>query len=284
MTEAHFFDIDTLIKLEKQDAWVVDKQNPSKPLLKISKSDLRLMESGIWKSHGNKIEFSGRTFWLPTNIYNQIKIKCKVEGANLANLAISLQEFLNKDFINNLDFNLRLENIIHVKNKVEDIYIICSKQTERLYGDLIVKLEEKLREEGILIKKFYNITDKPMDWESDSVKYKKSRLLLQHLIGYKTDGDKFIDTELKKYTKINFYDVEWDTLSICKEINVLLNFLVDNTKSGLKDIIKEDVKEFNPQLTVNRVSDNAINRIESQSAILEIGKIVKKFENFNPKI
>jgi hypothetical protein len=123
-----------------------------------------------------------------------------------------------------------------------------------------------------------------MDWESDSVKYKKSRLLLQHLIGYKTDGDKFIDTELKKYTKINFYDVEWDTLSICKEINVLLNFLVDNTKSGLKDIIKEDVKEFNPQLTVNRVSDNSINRIESQSAILEIGKIVKKFENFNPKI
>ena len=283
MSEAHFYDISTLIQIEPSEAWVVDKTNPNVPIMKISKSDMRLMQSGIWKSQGNKIEFNGKTFWIPTEIYNQIKIKTKVAGANFANLAISLQEFLNPELISNNDYKLRMENIMDLKNKVEDIYIICSKLTKKLWEPFIEKLIEKLEEEGIKIKNYYYISDHPIHWESDETKYKKIRLLIQHLTGYKTDGQKFTDEKLDRYSKISFFDTELDTLTLETKINPFLNFLIQNSPDGFKSIIKEDLKDFKPKLTINRINDNLYNRLDSVNVILEAGNIIKAFENFKYK-
>jgi hypothetical protein len=283
MSVAHFYDISTLIYVESGNAWVVDKKNPNIPIMKISKSDLRLMQSGIWKSQGNKIEFNGKIFWIPTDIYNQIKIKTKIVGANFANLAISLQEFLNPEIISNNDFRLRTENIMDLKNKVEDIYLICSKLTKKLWEPFIEKLMEKLEEEGIKIKNYYYISDHPIHWENDDTQYKKLRLLIQHLVGYKTDGQKFSDEKIDRYSRVNYFDTELDTLTLESKINPLLNFLIQNSPEGFKSIIKEDLKDFKPKLTINRISDNDYNRLDSVNVILETGNIIKAFENFRYK-
>lgn len=283
MAEAHFYDISTLIQVEPSEAWVVDKKSPNVPIMKISKSDMRLMQSGIWKSQGNKIEFNGKVFWLPTDLYNQIKIKTKVAKANFANLAISLQEFLNPNLISQNDFNIRMENILELKNKVEDIYIICSKLTKKLWTPFIEKLMEKLKEEGIKIKNYYYISDHPIHWENDQTQHKKIRLLIQHLTGYKTDGQKFTDEKLDRYSKISFFDTELDTLTLETKINPLLNFLIQNSSEGFRSIIKEDLKDFKPKLTINRISDNIYNRLDSVNVILEAGNIIKAFENFKYK-
>ena len=116
--KAHFFDIDTLIKFNNK-AWIVDKNKPSKPIMKISKSDLSLISSGIYRKQGNKIEFNGKIFWLPTDMYNEIKVKAKFHKSNLSDLAISLQEFYNKDIIDNINFDLNLDLILKLKNKLE---------------------------------------------------------------------------------------------------------------------------------------------------------------------
>lgn len=283
MAEAHFYDISTLIRVEPSEAWIVDKKNPNIPIMKISKSDMRLMQSGIWKSQGNKIEFNGRVFWLPTDLYNKMKIKTKLAKANFANLAISLQEFLNPDLISQNDYTIRMENIIELKNKVEDIYLICSKLTKKLWDPFIEKLMTKLEEEGIKIKNYYFISDHPIHWEDDDTQYKKLRLLIQHLVGYKTDGHKFTDEKIDRYSKINFFDTELDTLTLESKINPLLNFLIQNSPEGFKSIIKEDLKDFKPKLTINRISDNDYNRLDSVNVILEAGNIIKAFENFKYK-
>jgi hypothetical protein len=280
MSEAHFFDINSLIKIDSQEAWIVDRAKPNIPILKIPKSDLRLMEMGIWKKNGNKMEFNGKTFWLPTNLFNKIKVKAKVNDINFANLAISLQEFLNPELIEKKEFDLRLDNIINLKNKVEDIYIICSRQTKKNWQPIIQNLKEALREEGIIIKNYYYISDSIVDLEKDDTKFKKMRLLIQHLVGYKTDGEKFTDEEITRYNKINYFDVELDTLKIATEINRLLAFLLSNTDAGLKSVLKEDITDFKPELCVNRVNDNEYNRIDSDKVFLETGKIIKMFENF----
>jgi hypothetical protein len=283
MSEAHFYDINTLIEIEPSEAWVVDKSNPNVPIMKISKSDMRLMQSGIWKSQGNKIEFNGLTYWIPENIYNEIKIKCKVAGANFGNLAISLQEFLNPELISNNNYRLRMENIMELKNKVEDIYIICSKLTKKLWQPFIDNLIEKLSEEGIKIKNYYYISDHPTRWESDDAKFKKIRLLIQHLTGYKTDGQKFTNEEIERYSKINFFDTELDTLTIESKINPLLNFLIQNTADGFKSVIKENLKDFKPRLSINSINDILYYRLDSVNVILESGNIIKSFENFKYK-
>ena len=40
---AHFFDIDTFVKLE-QKVWIIDKSKPNSPVLKLSKSDYNVLK------------------------------------------------------------------------------------------------------------------------------------------------------------------------------------------------------------------------------------------------
>jgi hypothetical protein len=276
---AHFFDIDCLIRVENK-AWVIDKKNPKVPLLKLSKSDLHLIENGIYKNQNNKIEFNGKTFWLPTNLYNKIKVKAKVNKTDLNSLAISLQEFYNAPVIDELEFEFNLDTILTLKNTQPNIYVICSKQTKKNYSTIVEKLKEELIQHGLKIKTFYYISDSFYNIDNDEVKFKKIRLLLQHLIGYKTAGNSFSNEGITPYHKIYFYDDQMDTIELSKQINPLLNYLYENTRKGLKDVVKENIQEFEPCLIINRVNDNLYNRLETTKVILELSKFVKTFETF----
>ena len=282
MVKARFFDIDVLIRLDNQP-WIVDKTNPNVPIMKISKSDFNLIQNGIYRKQNNKMEFNGRTFWLPTELFNTLKIKSKTYKTELGNLAISLQEFLNKDIIDEMDFELKLDVISELKNTTDDIYIICSKQTKRNYQSLIDKLQEKLKEDGISIKNFYFISENFYNQNKDDVNFKKLRLLLQHLVGYKTDGDKFIDEEITRYDQIFYYDNNYDTLKASDDINSLLQVVLSNTDKGLSEVIKEDVREYKPVLFVNKINDNVFNKKETKKVILSLSTLIKTFEAFKYK-
>jgi hypothetical protein len=279
MVKSHFFDIDTLIRINNQP-WIVDKNIPNIPIMKISKSDFKLIQSGIYRKQGNKMEFNGRTFWLPSDLINKLKIKAKNYKTEFSNLAISLQEFLNKDIIDEMEFELNLDIINQLKNKNDDIYIICSKQTKRNYQSIIDKLESKLKEEGLLIKNFYFISDNITNIDNDELNFKKMRLILQHLVGYKTDGNKFKDEEITRYDQISFYDNNYDTLKFSDDINGFLEAILSNTDKGLKEVIKEDIFDFKPILLVNKINDNQYNKTETKKVILSMSTLVKTFESF----
>lgn len=279
---SHIFNIDTLINLN-QEIWIVDKNTPNFPLLKISQSDFKLIKSGIYKSQGNKIEFNGNVYWIPIDLMNKLKVKLKINYSNLENIGISMQEFLNKNIINDIKPNFSLDVISQLKNTNDDIYVFCSKQTKANYESVINKLEERLKEEGLIIKKFYYISETFYNQNDDDIKYKKIRLLLQHLIGYKNDSNKFIDEEVQSYNKIEFYDNQFDTLKIADEINTVLKMLLKNTDDGLKSVIKEDLFDNKPILTVNQISENLVNRKLSKKVNIEYLVFIKTFENFNLK-
>jgi hypothetical protein len=121
-----------------------------------------------------------------------------------------------------------------------------------------------------------------MNQDDDDIKYKKMKLLIQHLVGYKTDGNKFKDEEITRYDQIHFYDNYSETLKIQKEVNNLLEFILSRTDDGLRSVIKEDVIEYRPILWVHKENENKMNKRVSEKVILNISKIVKTFENFNP--
>lgn len=279
MVNGVFFDLDVLIDMNQQ-CWIVEKTRPNIPIMKISKSDFNLIKSGIYSKQGNKIDFNGITFYLPTDLLNKLKIKSKVNKIELSNLAISMQEFLNKDVIDNLEFNLNLDVISEFKSSEDDIYIICSRQSKRNYQTLIDKLKDKLKDNGINIKNFYFISETFYNQNSDEIKFKKMRLLIQHLLGYKTDNNKFIDQEITKYKRVIFYDNNYDTLSYANDINVLLEVILSKTDDGLRDVIKEDIQELKPQLVINKINDNLVNKIETKKVILNLSKLVMTFESY----
>lgn len=280
--KSHFFDVDTILVSDNK-VWIVDKTNPNNPIMKISKSEFNLIKSGIYKSQNNKIDFSGKSYWLPSDMLDIIKIKCKNNKSNVANLGFSMQEFMNKEIIDNIDYSINIENILHLKNTDDDIYFICSRNNKKNYELMISKIEDKLKENGLKIKKYYFISETFYNRNGDQISHKKVRLLLQHLVGLKTEGDKFTDEELEKYTELYFYDDEEYAIKLAIDSNKLLTFLLSNTDPNLKDRIKSELKEEERLLFVNYVTSNRVNRFITTKVKIEFSNLIKAFESFKWK-
>jgi hypothetical protein len=278
--KAHFFDIETILVMNSK-VWIVDKLNPKVPIIKISKSDFNLIKSGIYKSQNNSIYFGGTTYWVPEKLMNVLKIKCKNLKTDITNLMFSMQEYMNPDIIETLDYEINIENLQHLKNKTDDIYLICSKNTKNNYEKIIKKIEEKLEKIGLIVKKYYFISDTFYNRDLDGVAHKKVRLILQHLIGMKTEGDRFIEEEIEKYDEIEFYEDDENTIRLAIDCNNLLEILIGNSESVIKSKIK-DLLKSETTLYVNYVSPNKVNRFSKTKVSIEY-QLIKTFERFRYK-
>ena len=278
--KCNVFDIDTILILDSK-VWIVDKTKPNIPILKISEYEFNLIKDGIYKSQNNSISFNGKLYWLPTKLFNNIKVHAKNYKTDLNNLGISMQEFLNKDIIDNTNYELKIDLLNKLlKNKVDDNYIICSKLTKTNYINIIEKIEKKLNEEGILIKKFIFINDTFYDKDMDFVYYKKIESLLKLMTGYEIQDKKFVDKQDKQYKVVNFYDIDLGTLHTFNDINRYFKNILNNTDTGLKEVIKEDVDLIKPLLEINQLTTNKYNQIISKSVYLEYSNLFKTFESF----
>lgn len=278
--KAHFFDLDTLITANNK-IWLVDKKSPDKSIIKIDKSEFNLIKKGIYKNLGHKLEISGEIYYLPEDLLNKIKIRTKVTKTDISNLAFSMQEFLNKELMESLEYEIHLDNIMHLKNKTDDIYVICSKNTKNNYEKFIEKLESKLLDEGLKIKKFYHISETFYNRDEEEISHKKVRLLLQHLVGLKTEVDKFADIELEEYDTIEYYDDERATIDTAKNCMKIMEFLTSNTETGLKERIKDKTKKVEKVISINLVTPNKWNRFINDKVIIRFPNLIKTFESFN---
>ncbi len=278
---AHFFDLDTILVTDAK-VWIVDKTIPSVPIMKISISDFNLIKNGVYSKQGNSLDFAGHVYWLPSELFEKLKIKAKNHRTDLSNLAFSMQEFLNKELIENLDYKINLDNILHLKNSDDHIYIICSKNAKHNYELMISKIEDKLKENGLFVTKFYFISETFYNRNNDDISYKKVRLLLQHIIGLKTDDDKFSDTKITEYDNVYFYDDEDSAIKLAKNINDLLTSLLSNTESVIKDMIKDRLKD-EPVLYVNMVTNNRMNKFVTTKVMVQFSNLLKTFEGFKMK-
>lgn len=277
--KAYFVDLNCLIELDNK-AWIIDKSKPNIPIMKISKEDFNLFKSGIYKPQGNKVIFNGQNFWLPDTVYSKLKVKLKNSDSGLANLAISLQEFMNRDLIENIDFSLNEWMISQLKNKIDDIYVICSKQTKYNLSSIIEKLEKKLLEEGIKIKKFYYISETFYNQNDDEVLFKKARLFIQHLVGYQTNDKTFTDVELLRYDQIILFDSSKIVLTLKSDLNQILKSILSKTSDSMSRIVKENIDDYKPKLVVNWLSDNHMNKLVTEKIDLDYSNLIRSFESF----
>ena len=276
---AHFFDIDVLIKINSKP-WIVDKNNPNIPILKLNISDFNLLKNGVYKSQNNKIEFNGVTYWLPNKLNDKLKVIAKNKKIGMNDFAISMQEFLNKEIVDLTECTFCLDVIDNLKNKLDDVYLICSSNTELSHKDILNKLIYELKEKGISVKKIYYINETIYNYKNDNVILKKSTTCLQHLIGYKIVKDIFVDSEIEKCDTLYFYDNNFDTLKMCDEINLYFKIILNKTEIGLKEVIKDDFND-NKTFVANKITDNNFNKLISNECKLSLKHVITKFENFN---
>lgn len=276
---AHFIELDIILKTESKP-WIVDKQNPNIPIMKMDISEFNLFKSGVYKSQGNKISFNGKVFWLSNEFMNKLKVKSKKYKVDISNLGVSMQEFLNPEVIENIKFDIDISVFRPIINTNDDIYIICSKNTKSNFEKQISKLEEKLEEIGLKIKKYYYISETFYNKDDDEISYLKSKLILQHLLGLKTDGDKLSNEEVESYNQITFYDDNVKSIQMCRDINNILENLLLKTEKEIKLLVKDKIKNDDNLLLIKEFTHNKANRFKEYNVQLEYSNIIKSFENF----
>ena len=279
---AHFFDLDILLTTKSQP-WIISKDNPSVPIMKIPPSDFNLFRSGIFKKQNNRIDFNGKTFWLSTDFWEKLKVKAKSNKLDISRLAISLQEYLNKDLIDNIPFELSLDVFRTIVNTNDDIYIICSKNTKRNYETQVQKFEEKLKEKGLQIKNYYYISETFINRNDDEIAFKKARLVLQHMVGFKTNDDRFTGDPIPKYHEIYYYDSDPKTIQLMKDINDVLHSLTEKADDSVKEMIKDVIKKDTCRLFTNFWTGNQVNKFLTSQVDLKWSNITKTFEGFKKK-
>ena len=276
---AHIFDISTLIQIRGK-VWIVSKKNPNTPILKIDQSDFNLIKKGVWKKTGTPLRISDTDYYIKNDLFESIKIKCKKMNLNITDLSFSMQEFMNPDIIKDLDIKIIKEHLVYLKNSPDDIYIICSKNTKLNIQPTIKKLEEYLMELGLSVKNYYFISETFYNRNEDKIAHKKIKVLLQHLIGLKTNNDQFTDEEVTQYDEVFFYEDDISTIKLTKISNDILKFLFDNSTDEIKEKINECLNK-DLILNLNEVTYNKVNPFKADKIKLTINKVFKTFESFN---
>lgn len=276
---AHFFDIDTLINLDGK-VWIVSKDNPNFPIIKIEKWEFNLIKSGLYKSQDSTLKMNGLNYWLPNRLLNDLKIKCKIKNINISNLAFSMQEFLNPDISSNIDWKILEHNFKHLKNKTDNIYIICSKMDRKSYFKIIEKLKSKLEKLGLKIKNFYYISETFYNSDSDPISYEKVKLMVQHFLGLKTHKGKFINENIESYEQIYYYDVELKSIELAKNINSVLLKLMGRSDMYIKNIIKNILRKDPKFLYIRYITNNMENLFQEDIVQVGFGNINNKFEGY----
>ena len=279
---AHFIDLNLILKMDSKP-WIVSKDSPNIPILKIDTYQFNLFKSGIYKSHNNRIKFNGETFYLPNEFMNKLKIKSKRYNSDISNLAISMQEFLNPDIIENINYKLELDVFKPIINTNDDIYIICSKNKKKYYTKQLEKIEEELNKIGLKIKRYYFLSESFYNKDKDEIAYTKVKLLLQHLVGLKSDKGKLTNEEITNYEKVYFYDDDLNSITLAKDINKVLEKLLLESDQEVKLIVKDKIRNKENLLTCRYYTHNNSRKFEETLIPLEFSNVIRTFENFNTK-
>jgi hypothetical protein len=280
--KAHFFDLDTLINIDSK-AWVITKSNPSKAILKITKSDFNIIKSGLYRSHDNQVDFNGNIFWLPNEMMAKLMVIIKNDKLKLSELAISLREFMDVDYIDQAEVSFDFSVISKLKNTLDDIYIICPVQLKKTHTSIIEQLTLKLTEFGIAIKMFYHISETFYDQTSDVIEYKKMKLFVQHLLGYKTSNNKMIDEEIERYECITYYGSDKTTLSYADKVNQVTRNCVIKSDDVMQSVIKEDIIDFKPHFIVKYVTDNEYNKIITKEVSISMNSYIQSSDEYKKR-
>ncbi len=254
--ECYIIDINTILSFEDRMVWIIDRMNPSIPIIRISESEYNLIKSEIYKSKNNKIYFNGVEYFISEDLINKIKVKSKVREFNLTNLSFSMREYLDPQIIENLKPIIDLSPIKEMKNKSGDIYLIISNYMKSKYQKQIDKLIEKMSEQGYKIKGFYWLDQTFNSFEKDNNLYKKELIILSHIIGKKIKDGKISDEDYPQYNIINYYDSSSDMVFIdFNNINLMLKKLLIDVKDKKSLVFNKVILNF------NKVTSNLMNRL-----------------------
>jgi hypothetical protein len=286
--EILFFDLDNTLWFVKSDVWVIDKNEPSEPILRISPIEFVLIKNGIYNKNGYLVEYNGESYYISNDLVDRIQRKKKIR---LKDIGISYAEYFDEDILNKKDVQLLLNNIKHIIGKDVEIGVLTARSDRKKHATLLNKLRVKLKEYGLEIDKIYFVSETiKSGGYFDRVLYNKNKVLLEHLVGLTIEDDKFIPIKKDAYNKVYFYDDIKSNIISANNLQEYFDNLILNSDEECVEYIKNRLENNDLILVNNLVTNNELNPFETTTIKLSPpikypikvsdNKLTVKFENF----
>lgn len=276
----HFFDLDNTLWTINSNAWVIIKDNPSKPIIILNKIELDDISNGVFKKEDNLIEYNGNQYWISDLMVDRIKKRFK--NIELKDLGISFIEFTNPDYYDKI--HIFLENIRHlIGNKNVEIGIISARYSVENDKNILVALKDELNKFGLSISKFYYISDSFKKRNNDKINIDKMKVIMEHVTGFHIKGDHFLPLKQDFYNEIHFYDDEIQNINTVNNIQIYLEEYIKNSEDEIFHKVISKIDKFNPVVYTHLISNNNLNRFKTTKIDIKkpIKFSIKVDENFS---
>ena len=279
--EIHFFDLDGTLWNIESDVWVIDKEKPYKPIIKIPMSDFYLIKNGIYKKDNIPLDYNGYRFFISRDMYNKIYAKTGFE--NIKRLGISFNNMIDKQLLKKSKKEYLLDNVSHLRSKNVKIGILTARSNRKNHSDIINDLRLQLKNMSLSLDKIYFVGDKFKPHHDDILSIKKVHILLEHLIGFKTKENRFIPIRQDWFNIVHFYDDDKINIDYANDAQQILNDLLSNTDDELFSIIIDRIVSNKLLLYTHLVTSNDVNRFNTKIIqIKEPDKYPIKLEKIKP--
>lgn len=287
--EIAFFDLDNTLWYIKSDIWLIDKNDPSTPIIKISAVEFALINSGIYVKDNLEINYNGETFFISNDMFERIRRKSK--NIKLSSLGISYSEYFDEEILNNKNVTFLLDNIKHLIGKNVEIGVLTARSDRRKHANLLNKLRLILKNYGLEIDRIYFVSESIKVIANNGLIYDKNKILIEHLVGLKIENDHFVPIKKESYDKVYFYDDVKSNFMSANSLQDYFDFLVSNSDDECVEFINSRLENKKIYLINNLITNNQVNPFETQ--IIELKRTIKypikvidnrltiKFEKFN---
>jgi DNA-binding cell septation regulator SpoVG len=281
--EIIFLDIDFTILRPEWKLAVIDKEDPSKVLMRIEPSQASLMTT-YWKKHNLAVNYNGGTYWLSPEILEKIqKVK---KGITLDRIGISMREWTSKEILdrqkNNIEFVMH--NLRSLKGKEASVILLSARAAKTNHEEFLKAIKQEITDKlKLSVVKEYFVNDMAVNATSHVTASRKAKIILEHLIGYKIKMNRFVDLSQTQSDKVSFYDDDKLNIDAVDELQPLFEHILRNTDRVLRSKIISMFENKTPSVTTKLATNNDLNPFLSNVVELQIPYNIDLFESYTTK-
>lgn len=283
--DIHMFDLDGTLWDISSMAWLVDKEKPHIPILKLTSQELHLIQNGMYKKDNLLIDYNDHQYWISKEIYDRINKKKTILDLN--RLGVSFVEFYSDEYINNNKIKFLMSNIRHLTGTNALICILTGRPNRERHADLLNELRLQLKSLGLELFKIYFVSDYLHMRYEERISLNKLDILMEHLIGMKIENNKFVPLKQDTFNRVFFYDDEIRNIQYANDIQTFLERVMRNSDDEMFHLALNRIKNNEIKLINNLVTGNEINKFHTTEVIIKepnryplYEKFVKKFHKY----
>ena len=260
-----FFDLDDCLWENDYEVWIIDKNNPKKPVLILDPIEFALIKKGQYRKDKVQLDYNGQKFWISEELSQRIQKRARTE--NMERFGISLMSMVDRELLNKSKLTILTRNIEHLSNdKFTDIGLLTARSNQRNNSDLLNKLRLELKDIGIDIKKIYFV-GKSVNIGQNYIS--KIVILLEHLIGFKIKNGQFVSLKQDWYPRVSFYDDDPQNINYANDIQKFFDEILRKTDDEIHSIIMERLDATKMILKNYLVTTNETNKFVESSVELK---------------